>query len=189
LHPGRNPSLDKAGIERLLGEYLGVSKVVWLEHGLYHDETDGHVDNILHVVGPGEVVLTWCDDPADPVYDICRRCLATLQAETDARGRSFMVHKLPLPGPLYVTQEEAAGIQPSAGMARAAGERLAASYANFLITNERVVYPLLDAAHDERVADILAGLFPGRQVVGVAGREILLGGGNIHCITQQIPRV
>mgnify|MGYP001064120345 CR=1 FL=1 len=189
LHPGRNPSLDRAGIERLLAEYLNVSKVVWLENGLYRDETDGHVDNILHIVRPGEVVLTWCDDQADPVYDICRRCLATLRAETDARGRRFVVHKLPMPGPLYITRQEAAGIRHSESMARAAGDRLAASYANFLITNDRVIYPLLDAAHDERVADILAGLFPGRRVIGVQGREILLGGGNIHCITQQIPAV
>jgi agmatine deiminase len=72
-------------------------------------------------------------------------------------------------------------------MVRAAGERLAASYANFLISNARVVFPLLDPAHDEAVRDTLQGLFPGREVVGVPGREIVLGGGNIHCITQQIP--
>ncbi|TDG15735.1 agmatine deiminase [Seongchinamella unica] len=187
LHPGRNPGLDQSQIEGLLCDYLNVDKVIWLPRGLYNDETDGHVDNILHVVKPAEVVLTWCDDPADPVYDICRQCLATLETEKDARGREFTVHKLPMPGPLYISEEEAAGVTPSAGMERAAGERLAASYANFLITNQRVVFPLLDPAHDDQVKGKLTSLFPGREIVGVPGREIVLGGGNIHCITQQIP--
>ena len=189
LHPGRNPGLDQEKIESLLQDYLSVDKIIWLKRGLYNDETDGHVDNILHIVGPAQVVLTWCDDPADPVYDICRECLAILEAGTDARGRRITVHKLPLPGPLYLTAEEAAGIEPSAGMARLAGERLAASYANFLISNNRVVYPLLDPTHDEEAGKILQRLFPDREIVGVNGREIILGGGNIHCITQQIPAV
>jgi len=187
LHPGRNPDLDAGAIEALLAEYLGVEKIIWLPRGLYNDETDGHIDNILHVAGPAEVLLTWCDDPADPVYAICRDCLAILEQERDARGRSFTVHKLPMPGPLYLSEPEAAGIQPSAGMTRCAGERLAASYANFLITNGRVVFPLLDPEHDSAAHDILQNVFADREVVGVDGREILLGGGNIHCITQQIP--
>jgi agmatine deiminase len=188
LHPGRNPDLDKARIESLLCDYLGVEKVIWLARGLCNDETDGHIDNILHFAGPAEVLLTWCDDPADPVYEICRECLATLESERDARGRQFKVHKLPLPGPLFLSQEEAAGVEPSQGMARSAGERLAASYANFLITNGRIVFPLLDPAHDGEARDILRSVFPEHEIVGVDGHEIILGGGNIHCITQQIPR-
>ncbi len=187
LHPSRNPHLGQAEIEGYLSEYLGVDSVIWLPRGLYNDETNGHVDNILHVVCPGEVVLTWCDDEADPMYAICREAEAALLSARDARGRTPVVHRLPLPGPLYISGAEAAGVVHSEGMARAAGERLAASYANFLITNSRVVAPLLDPAHDAEAMEILAGLFPGREVVGVPAREILLGGGNIHCITQQIP--
>lgn len=187
LHPGRNPRLGQAEIEDLLRDYLGAEKFIWLPRGLYNDETDGHVDNILHVVGPAAVVLTWCDDPRDPVYDICRECLAVLEAEQDARGRRFTVHRLPLPGPLFISEEEAAGIEPSESMKRSAGERLAGSYANFLITNDRVVFPLLDPAQDETARAVLQGVFPDREIVGIEGREILLGGGNIHCITQQIP--
>jgi agmatine deiminase len=187
LHPGRNPQLQKTEIEALLCEYLNVSKVIWLERGLYNDETDGHIDNILHIVRPGEVVLTWCDDPADPVYEICRECLAILEANLDAHGRKLKVHKLPLPGPFYVSAEEAEGVEHSEGMERSAGERLAASYANFLVTNGRVVFPLLDPVHDEQVRATLQTLFAGKEIVGVPGREIVLGGGNIHCITQQIP--
>ncbi len=187
LHPGRNPDLDAGAIEALLADYLGVDKIIWLPRGLYNDETDGHIDNILHIAGPAEVLLTWCDDPADPVYAICRDCLAILEQEQDARGRSFTVHKLPMPGPLYLSESEAAGVEPSTGMTRCAGERLAASYANFLITNGRVIFPLLDPEHDTTAHDILQNVFADREVVGVDGREILLGGGNIHCITQQIP--
>ncbi len=187
LHPGRNPERGKAGIESVLCDYLGLDRLIWLQRGLYNDETDGHIDNILHVVKPGEVVLTWCDDPADPMFEICRECLATLEAVSDARGRAIEVHRLPLPGPLYISETEAAGIQGSDGMDRSTGERLAASYANFLITNGRVVFPLLDERYDAEVAAALAALFLGREIVGVPGREIVLGGGNIHCITQQVP--
>ncbi|MFV8818887.1 agmatine deiminase [Haliea sp. E17] len=187
LHPGRNPQLDRAAIEQLVSDYLGVSRVIWLPRGVYNDETNGHVDNLMHVVRPGEVVLTWCDDPGDPMYAICREAMTVLEATPDARGRKLRVHKLPLPGPLYISDEEAAGVAATAGMSRRAGERLAGSYANFLVTNSRVVFPLLDARHDQEAHRILAELFPEREVVGVPGREILLGGGNIHCITQQIP--
>ena len=187
LHPGRNPDLDQDQIVEFLGQYLNVSKVIWLPNGLFNDETDGHVDNILHFVRPSEVVLTWCDDPEDPVYDICRNALAVLESETDAAGRSFTVHKLPMPGPLFITPEEAAGVEQSAAMSRQAGERLAASYTNFLITNDRLIFPLLDDEHDAEVAEKLRGLFPNREVVGIPAREILLGGGNIHCVTQQVP--
>ncbi len=189
LHPGRNPGMDRAAIEQILGDYLGVDKVIWVPRGVYQDETNGHVDNLLHVVRPGELVLSWCNDPADPMYGICRDALSLLESTQDARGRSLQVHRLPMPGPLYYSEAEALGITASPGMSRRAGERLAASYANFLISNTRVIFPLLDERFDEQVQEILAGLFPEREVVGVPGREILLGGGNIHCVTQQIPAV
>ncbi len=142
----------------------------------------------MHVVAPGEVVLSWCDDERDPMFDICREAMATLTTERDAKGRQLVVHKLPIPGPLYATQQEVAGLRGSGHAVRAAGERLGGSYANFLITNGRVICPLLDPARDQEAMAILRGLFPDREVVGVASREILLGGGNIHCITQQVPR-
>lgn len=189
LHPGRNPDLDQGQIESLLCAYLGLDRVIWLPRGLFNDETDGHIDNILHVVRPGEVVLTWCDDPGDPMYEISRECLAALESQRDAGDRALTVHPLPMPGPLYISAAESAGIEYSGSMERAEGERLAASYANFLISNSRVVFPLLDPEQDEKAADMLQGLFPERRVVGVPGREIVLGGGNIHCITQQIPAV
>ncbi len=96
--------------------------------------------------------------------------------------------RLPAPGPLAITSEEAAGVEAAAGtQPRRAGDRLAASYANFYLANSRLILPLLDERHDDAAAAILRRCFPGREVVGVPAREILLGGGNVHCITQQAP--
>lgn len=189
LHPSRNPGLSKGEIEQVLKDHLAVDKVIWLPQGLYEDETNGHIDNLLHVVKPGEVVLSWTDDETDPQYAISKRAHEILSAATDAKGRKLTVHKLHIPGPLHMTEAEAAGLDASDWLARAAGQRLAGSYANFLITNGRIILPLLDAAWDDHARAVLQGVFPGHEIVGVPAREILLGGGNIHCITQQVPAV
>jgi agmatine deiminase len=189
LNPNRNPGLSRGEIEGGLGDYLGVERIIWLGRGVFNDETDGHVDNLCCFVRPGEVALTWCDDPADPQHEISRDALARLRAARDARGRRLLVHRIPQPGPLHVTAAEAAGVDAREGSRpRQAGDRMAGSYVNFYIANRRVVMPLLDPATDARAMRILRRLFPGREVVGVPAREILLGGGNIHCITQQLPR-
>ncbi|RDL44979.1 agmatine deiminase [Marinomonas piezotolerans] len=187
LHPSRNPDLSRADIEAHLKDYLGIEKVIWLPQGLFNDETNGHIDNILHVVKPGEVILTVCEDNADPQYAISQKALDVLANETDARGRHIKVHQMPLPGPLYMSEDEAAGLEQPDRMAREAGERLGASYANFLICNGAVFYPLLDSTQDDRAKDVLEKAFPEHTIVGIPSREVLLGGGNLHCITQQIP--
>lgn len=187
LHPSRNPDLSRAEIEQQLKEFLGVEKIIWLPRGLFNDETNGHIDNIMHVVKPGEVLLTWCEDQNDPQYEISREALDILCTQRDAKGRSIQVHKLPMPGPLYITEEEAAGIEQCEGMEREAGERLAASYANFLISNGQVIFPLLDERFDTVAKSVLEATFPNHIITGIPAREILLGGGNIHCITQQVP--
>ena len=187
LSPGRNPRLSKAQLEQHLAAYLGIRKVIWLPNGLYNDETDGHVDNILHVIAPGKVVLSWTDDPTDPQYSLSRLAEQALQAQTDAMGRTIEIIRLPLPGPLYYSEQEASGVEASQGMVRDAGERLSASYANFLIVNQHVFVPLLDDKVDQQAIAILQSALPSYTIVGIPAREVLLGGGNIHCITQQIP--
>lgn len=188
LNPNRNPQLRRAEIEKLLRDYLGAERVIWLGRGVHEDETDGHVDNLACFVRPGVVLLTWSEDPADPQHDISRDALARLEAAADARGRSLEVIRMPVPGPLRITGEEAAGIDMREGVrARRAGDRLAASYVNFYIATSRIVFPLLDPRVDDEAAAVLARCFPEREIVGVPAREILLGGGNIHCITQQVP--
>ena len=190
LNPNRNPELERGAIEARLCDHLGAERVVWLGRGVVDDETDGHVDNLACFVRPGVVALSWCGDPADPMHEVSADAERRLLAARDARGRSLEVVRLPVPGPLFMTGEEAAGLVPAPGtQPRRAGDRLAGSYANFYVATTRVVFPLLDERHDEDAAATLQACFPDREVVGVPGREILLGGGNVHCITQQVPRV
>ena len=188
LNRNRNPKLGRRQIETLLRAYTGATHILWLGEGVFNDETDGHIDNLACFTAPGEVALTWTDDPRDPQHAISRDALERLMDARDARGRRLKVHKLPMPGPLRTTRTEAAGVATGTGAKpRRAGERLAASYVNFYIADGGVVVPLLDARTDRAALAKIRRLFPGRKVVGVPAREILLGGGNIHCITQQIP--
>jgi agmatine deiminase len=188
LNRNRNPRLRREQIEAALRAHLGVWQVIWLGDGVVDDETCGHIDNLACFVRPGEVCLTWCDDRRDPQYQVSRDAFERLMAARDARGRRLKVHKLPSPGPLRMTRREAAGIAPRPGIRTLrAGQRLAGSYVNFYVANGGVVMPLLDARTDAAALRTLRRLFPGRRVIGVPAREILLGGGNIHCITQQIP--
>jgi len=189
LNRNRNPGLARADVERLLGDFLGIDTVIWLGRGVHRDETSGHVDNLCCFAAPGEVCLTWTNDRRDPQYAISREAHERLASARDGRGRRFRIHKLVQPGPLYMTKDEAAGIDAAQdSAARRAGNRLAGSYVNFYIANRRIVMPLLDRRRDAAAAATLRRAFPGREVVGVPAREILLGGGNIHCITQQLPR-
>ena len=188
LNANRNPQLGQAAIEARLREYLGVRTVIWLGKGAVNDETGGHVDNLACFVRPGVVCLTWPDDRRDPQYPISVDASERLQDARDARGRRLKVVRLPMPGPLAMNVREAAGVLRHKGThPRVAGERLAASYVNFYIANGGIIMPLLDARTDRTAARRLKSLFPARRVVGVPAREILLGGGNIHCITQQVP--
>jgi agmatine deiminase len=188
LNPNRNPELTREQIERVLLEHLGAEKLIWLGRGVYDDETDGHIDNLACFVRPGVVLLTWSEDQSDPQHAISRDAHERLEAATDARGRSIEVLRVPSPGPITITAQEAQGVDAVPGsLPRCAGDRLAASYVNFYPANGRIVMPLLDERRDEAAAAVLRDCFPGREVVGVPAREILLGGGNIHCITQQVP--
>ena len=192
LSAGRNPQLTKDEIAAALCRMLGAKKILWLPRGIDGDETNEHVDNVCAFVRPGEVVLAWTDDPTDPQYACSQACLRYLEGETDARGRRIRVHKLPIPRvPVLVTQEDLEGYTFEDGEdVREAGERLAESYVNYYCANGAIVLPAFggeNAASDAQAAAILAGLFPERRIISVYAREILTGGGNIHCITQQIP--
>ncbi|UUY09226.1 agmatine deiminase [Pseudomonas sp. J452] len=188
LNRNRNPHLSREQIEDMLRTHLAIDTVIWLPDGLYNDETDGHVDNFCCYVRPGEVLLAWTDDATDPNYPRCQAAMRVLENARDAKGRAFVVHKMPIPGPLYATEEECAGVDLVAGtQERSPAVRLAGSYVNFLIVNGGIIAPSFNDPKDEEARAILQRLFPEHRVVMVPGREILLGGGNIHCITQQQP--
>lgn len=170
LNPNRNPGLSRGEIERNLGEWLGVERVVWLGEGLENDGTDGHIDNLACFARPGLVLATSCDDPHDANYLPLKDNLARLKAAGDAKGRAFDVVELPIPS----RRDTAAG-------------RLAMSYVNFYVANGAVIVPVFDDPMDRVAAERIGAAFPGRAVVQIRALDILEGGGGIHCITQQQP--
>lgn len=186
LNENRNPDLSREEIEDVLKDYLNISKVIWLDKGIFHDETNGHVDNIACFLRPGEVLLSWTDDKSDPQYGISNDAYERLTKVVDARGRKLTVHKIHQPNPILISKEESEGVDAIEGtLPREEGDRMAASYVNFLLCNGGAVIPTFNDPHDQPALELLQKLLPERKIVGVPAKEILLGGGNIHCITQQ----
>jgi agmatine deiminase len=174
LNPNRNPDLSRQQIEAMLCDYTGSKKVIWLGQGLLDDDTDGHVDNLACFVRPGTVMALTCNDPEDDNYSALQDNLARLRQATDARGR-----------PLEIIEVE----QPEKRINPVNGLRLAMSYINFYIANGAVVVPGFDQPdRDAAAVRALEQAFPEREVVQVPGQDIIPGGGNVHCITQQQPR-
>jgi agmatine deiminase len=188
LNTNRNPELSKERLEDYLKSFLNVDSILWIPEGVHLDETDGHVDNLCCFIKPGVIALTWTDEPEDPQRKISERAFDILSRAKDARGRRLTVHRIHQPGPLFMSDTESNGLDCSKdARSRKPGDRLAGSYINFYMTNGGIVMPLFGDPHDAEAQRALQTLFPDRNVIGVQAREILLGGGNIHCITQQIP--
>lgn len=187
LSPGRNPHMNKEEIEDKLCEYLNCDKVLWLKDGIDPDETNGHIDDVACYVRPGEVLTIWTDDKNDPFYDVAQENYKALTEMTDAKGRKLKVHKLcttkepvRLSGNFKIDEIE--GTIP-----REDGEICIASYMNFLITNNAIITPQYGDENDALAIKQLQEIFPDYQVVGVNTKEVVYGGGNVHCITQQQP--
>lgn len=188
LSPGRNPDLTQTEIEEYLKQYLNIEKVLWIPRGVHNDETTGHVDNLACFLRPGVIALTWTDNKTDPQYERSVEAYSYLRSITDLQGRRLEIHKIHQPDPILITVEEAVGVQAMEGtLPRKAGDRMAASYVNFYFCNGGAIVPTFNDAHDIAALEKLRSLLPNRKVVGIPAREILLGGGNIHCITQQQP--
>ena len=192
--PQPQPATSTASeIERHLRDHLGVETVIWLGAGVVDDETDGHVDNLACFVRPASSLLTWTDDRDDPQHAISLDARARLEAATDARGRSLEVHLLHQPGPLLLTEpRRPRASTASTGTQAAPGRRPPGRLATSTSTSRNDAGRRAAARRAPRRrgrGDVLRRLFPDREVVGVPAREILLGGGNIHCITQQVPSV
>ena len=167
----RNPGLSKADFEQALQEYLGVTNVLWLGHGIVGDDTHGHVDDLCRFVNPTTVVLIREKNPKDinyrPLEDNWER-IKDLRLED---GSKIEAIELPMPAPLVFE-----------------GVRLPASYANFYISNACVIVPTFNDPNDRVALGILGELFPDRPVVGIHAVDLVLGYGTLHCLTQQEPR-
>lgn len=141
---------------------------------------------------PGEVILAWTDDVNDPQYERSNLALQVLNSSVDARGRKLTVHKLHMPSPMYISDKEVTSLKPYLGhrVSRVPETRMAATYVNFYIANGGIVVPgFNDPVYDARAVSDLQKIFPHHRVVQVQARNIILGGGNIHCITQQQPQI
>ncbi|HTU14582.1 MAG TPA: agmatine deiminase family protein [Solirubrobacterales bacterium] len=168
LDPTRNPGLGKHEIDAELSRALGVERVVWLDRGLLEDaDTDGHVDNICAFIEPGRAMLQTVADESDPNWAATRENVARLAA---AGVETVEWELLP-----RIERED--------------GEPVVVPYMNFYIANGALIVPVggIDPDMDQEALSRLSGLFPGREAIGIDGRVLALGGGGIHCITQQIP--
>ncbi|HYA34189.1 MAG TPA: agmatine deiminase family protein, partial [Candidatus Binataceae bacterium] len=170
LNKNRNPNLTREDIEDYLRVFIGVTNVLWLGDGIEGDDTDGHVDDLARFVNRNTILTVIEEDPADANFKPLMENLERLRAMRDQNGRTFKIETMPMP-PLVEFE----------------GERLPASYANFLIVNGGVVVPTFEAPSDHVALDTIARLFPGRRVVGVPSVDLVLGLGSVHCLSQQHP--
>ena len=166
----RNPGMTREQIERVLRDYLGSTHVLWLRNGIAGDDTHGHVDDIARFVNASTVVTVVEQDPAEANHAPLAENFALLKTMKDQSGQPLRVETLPMPEPVFF-----------------AGQRLPASYANFYIANRVVLVPTFSDPNDRVALATLASLFPDRQIVGIPCRDLVLGLGTIHCMTQQQP--
>ena len=188
LSKGRNPSFSKRRIENVLKKTLNVQKILWVPNGIFNDETNGHIDNMACFYKPGSILLAYTDDENDPQYALCKENYEYLSKSKDAKGRKLEITKVMLPKPQFMKKEEADGLVMEKGVVnRMEGRRLAASYINFYMGEKFIILPQFHDPMDEVALKQFTELFPDKEIIPVYSREILLGGGNIHCITKQIP--
>jgi agmatine deiminase len=166
----RNPGFTKEDYAQVFREYFGVTNVLWVKNGIAGDDTHGHVDDLTRFVNPSTVVTIIESDPRDANYAPLQENLALLKTMKDQDGRPLRVETLPMPTPVYFD-----------------GQRLPASYANFYIANKLVIVPTFNDSNDREALNTLVNLFPGREVVGLPCRDLVLGLGTLHCMTQQQP--
>ena len=176
-----------------LEKYLGVEKVIWVKEGIDPEVTNGHIDDCATFIAPGVVACIWTDDPDYPFYRQCHEIYETLSNAVDAKGRKLKVYKLPMPEkPCYMSEEEAASID-LVNPRTAQDEPQIASYMNYLVTNNACIVPQYGDKNDALAVETLQSIYDevwGKDVfkcVGVDSRQVVYGGGNIHCITQQEP--
>ena len=166
----RNPGFTRDDYALIFRDYLGVTKTLWLKNGIAGDDTHGHVDDLARFVNPTTVVTVVEENPSDVNYAPLQENLALLKSTQDQDGKALRIETLPMPAPVIFD-----------------GQRLPASYANFYIANGIVLVPVFNDPNDRVALYTLAALFPDRQIVPIASRDLVLGLGTLHCLTQQEP--
>jgi len=161
----RNPTLTREQLESQLSDYLAIDRVLWLNNGIFGDDTHGHIDDLARFTATDSIVIVSEDDPSDPNHEPLRENWQRVQS------MPLRARKLPMPKPLWFD-----------------GVRLPASYANFYIANKTVLVPTFNDPNDRLALTTLSECFPDRQVIGISCVELVWGLGTLHCMTQQQPR-
>lgn len=170
LSPNRNPHLSKSEIEEKLKYLFGLQRVLWLHHGyLAGDDTDSHIDTLARFCDPETIAYVRCDDPEDEHYDALIAMETELKSFKTLNGKPYHLAPLPWPEPCFSPE----------------GDRLPATYANFLIINGAVLVPLYNVPQDQVALDVLQSVFPEREVIGINCRPLILQHGSLHCVTMQ----
>jgi len=168
LNPNRNPQLSRDQIEQRLKEELGVHTILWLENGaLAGDDTDAHIDTLARLCPDKTIVYVACDDPDDEHFEDLKAMELELM---ELQGYRL----LPLPWPSAKYDEE--------------GQRLPATYANYLVINGAVLVPTYNDPSDAAALDVVQKAFPGREIIGIDCSTLILQHGSLHCVTMQIPK-
>ena len=168
----RNSEQTQQDIEANLKQLLGVQQVLWLHHGhLAGDDTDSHVDTLARICDPQTICYVRCEDETDPHYAALNAMEAELRAFRTLAGEPYRLVPLPMPTAQFGPE----------------GDRLPATYANFLIMNDAVLVPTYGVPEDETALNILQGCFPDREIVAINCRPLIEQHGSLHCVTMQIP--
>ncbi len=172
LNENRNPHLNKEEIEKYLGDYYGVSQILWVDEGIVGDDTDGHIDDTVRFVNEDTVLTVIEENKQDENYDLLQHNLKQLQQMRLLNGKQLNIIELPMPDAVIWDDQ-----------------RLPASYANFYIANKSVIVPTYRSKQDDKALQIIQTAFPDREVVGIDSTEIIWGLGSFHCLSQQEPAV
>lgn len=170
LSPHRNPQMSKDQITIFLKEIFGLKKVLWLDYGyLSGDDTDSHIDTLARICSPTTIAYVKCNSQADEHYTALQMMEKQLQSFTNSNNEEYNLVALPFPDPCFDSD----------------GERLPATYANFLFVNGGVLVPFYNVPQDQEALKIIRELFPDREVKGVNCRPLIEQHGSLHCITMQ----
>lgn len=170
-NPNRNGGLTKKDVEKTLQQHLGAQRVLWLDHGyLAGDDTDSHIDTLARFVNKETIAYVKCKDPDDEHYDALQKMEAQLQEFKTKEGNAYTLIALPMTNAIYNDEDQ----------------RLPATYANFLISNEALIYPTYDDENDKHVGKIFKDLFADKEIIPVNCLKLIEQGGSLHCSTMQI---
>jgi len=167
----RNPGVSREQLEQVLHDYLGIDQVLWMNRGIAGDDTHGHVDDITRFVGANKIVTVVETNREDDNHLPLEENLDRLKSARNLDGKPFEIVELPMPPPIVFQ-----------------GQRLPASYANFYFANGLVLVPTFNRSTDRKALNVLAGVFPSREVVGIYCGDLIWGLGALHCMTQQQPK-